>query len=79
MFRNLPFCKKMPSPQDKSVIGTVKSKKGISLDMNREYLPYPGIERERERERGFYSISQNLSFNFGTCSKKKNAKFRFEF
>ena len=48
MFRNLPFCKKMPSPQDKSVIGTVKSKKGISLDMNREYLPYPGIERERE-------------------------------
>ena len=67
----------MPSPQDKSVIGTVKSKKGISLDMNREYLPYPGIERERER--GFYSISQNLSFNFGTCSKKKNAKFSFEF
>ena len=48
----------MPSPQDKSVIGTVKSKKGISLDMNREYLPYPGIERERERER------ERILFNF---------------
>ena len=66
----------MPSPQDKSVIGTVKSKKGISLDMNREYLPYPGIEREREDfiqfPRIWVSISghvrrrrmQNLGSNF---------------